>query len=451
MVQKHILPLSPGPVAEKSCTIHTDKLFDSKNKVFLKDISVQVSQVSGLITKVYNRQHALPTRLSPQDIDLRGKTVLAGFVDVHTHVFLHASAETSPLNQERDESFVERILRATNHCRAALLAGYTTYRDLGTEGLSDADIGLRDGINRGLIPGPRLFVATEPLASSGGYEIRQENRLGGTTVPRLSDPCDGVDGVRAGVRRRIGAGADLVKFYADYRKRALRFPAQTWKGALPILHPPGNGLLGSGQERSPSLLLFGQDEMDAIVREAKIARCPVAAHAVSGEAAVMAAKAGVTTLEHNWYPGDEPLHAMKEHGTIFVPTLAVVEAEKSEVAEGMFEMILERAKKAWEMGVQMACGGDTGAFAHGENAREMELMVMAGIPINEVLSNATIMGWKACGGDWCGRRFGCIEEGWAADLVALDGDVEVDFGVVRKVNFVMKDAVCYVQNGRLLM
>lgn len=130
------------------------------------------------------------------------------------------------------ESLVERVCRATQHCRAALSAGYTTYRDLGTEGAFDADVHVRDSINRGIIPGPRIFCATEALASSGGYEIRVENRIGGLDVPRISDPCDGVDGVRAGVRRRIGAGADVVKFYGDYRKRALRFPASNWSGCL---------------------------------------------------------------------------------------------------------------------------------------------------------------------------------------------------------------------------
>jgi imidazolonepropionase-like amidohydrolase len=120
----------------------------------------------------------------------------------------------------RDESLVERVIRATNHCRTTLLAGYTTYRDLGTEGLSDADTNVRDSINQGLMPGPRLFVATEAIASSGGVRM-----------PPIADVADGIDGVRAAVRRRIGAGADVVKVYADYRKRTLWFPLSQWQGA----------------------------------------------------------------------------------------------------------------------------------------------------------------------------------------------------------------------------
>lgn len=253
---------------EDTLTIYTDCLFDPKKKAFVKDTSIEVSPKTGLITKVYQRKDALPTSIDELDIDLRGKCVLPGFVDAHTHILLHAYSEASSLNQMRDESIVERVIRATNHCRTALLAGYTTYRDLGTEGAGDADVHIRDAINRGIIPGPRIFCATECLASSGGYEIRHENKMGGVEVPRISDPCDGPVGCRAGVRRRLGAGADVIKFYADYRKRALRFPESAWPGCPGIVFPPEQDVLHGG--RNPNLLLFGQDEMDAMVAEARV-------------------------------------------------------------------------------------------------------------------------------------------------------------------------------------
>jgi len=215
-------------------TVHTDLLFDPPKKEWLNDVSLTVSPETGLITKVYQRStldtDALPATIEAPDIDLRGKCVLPGLVDAHTHIFLHAYSETPAINQMRDESLVERVIRATNHCRTALLAGYTTYRDLGTEGAFEADSHVRDAVNRSIVPGPRIYCVSEAIASSGGYETRIENRIGGVSVPRISDPCDGPVGARAAVRRRLGAGADVVKFYADYRKRALRLPDAQWPG-----------------------------------------------------------------------------------------------------------------------------------------------------------------------------------------------------------------------------
>lgn len=174
-------------------TTHTSLLFDSKAKVFKENISLTVNLTSGLITSIKTRDDDSTNSLqiSPTDLDLRGLTILPGLVDSHTHIFLHSYSETPSLNQQRDESLPERILRASNHLKAALKAGYTTYRDLGTEGLGALDVGVRDAVNRGIVMGPRLFVATEALASSGGYELRIESGSQGTVVPRISDPCDG--------------------------------------------------------------------------------------------------------------------------------------------------------------------------------------------------------------------------------------------------------------------
>jgi imidazolonepropionase-like amidohydrolase len=424
-------------------TIHTDCLFDSKRKKFVKDTSIVVDPNTGLITRVYQREHALSTVEEP-DIDLRGKCVLPGLVDAHTHILLHAYSETPGLHQMRDESLVERIIRATNHCRTALLAGYTTYRDLGTESAQDADVHIRNAINRGIIPGPRIYCVTEPLASSGGYEIRHENKIGGVDVPRISDPCDGPVACRAAVRRRLGAGADVIKFYADYRKRQLRFPDRQWPGCPEIAFPPSERNLGG--QRNPNILLFNQDEMDAIVAEAKVARAPVAAHASTPEAVMMVAKAGVTTVEHGFEPmkGTGAMQALKDSGTILVPTLAVVELFID------VKPVLAQVKEAFDFGVKFAAGGDTGPFAHGENAREIELMVEAGIPLEEVLTAATLHGWEACGGDWCGRKFGCVEEGFAADVIALGGDVRGDIKALRKVEFVMKDGRVWKRDGEAI-
>ncbi|KAI1188414.1 hypothetical protein F5B17DRAFT_395832 [Nemania serpens] len=438
-------------MAKTQLTIHTSSLFDSRNKRFASDVSIDVDTSTGLITRTYERRQSLPPYnvSDSKTIDLRGLTVLPGLVDAHTHIFLHGYSKTPSMNQMRDESLVERVVRATNHARDALMAGYTTYRDLGTEGLRDADVHFRDTINRGIIPGPRMFVTTECIASSGGYEIRHENNMPGVGnhILRISDPADGVYGVRAAVRRRLGAGADIIKFYADYEKRRLRFPAQAWPGAQPIRFPPSEEVFLGGQ--NPVFLLFTQEEMDAIVAEAKMSRAPIAAHAESPEAVIMAAKAGVTSIEHGGIPSDEALDAMEENNTIFVPTLSVYDQElrsgnnHPESVNVEFQQILAHTKAAHEKGIKLACGGDTGAFAHGENARELEFMVEAGVPLLDVLQIATLHGWEACGADLCGRRFGSVEEGFAADIVALDGNLLQDLGALRRVKFVMKDAQVY--------
>jgi imidazolonepropionase-like amidohydrolase len=429
--------------------IHTSLLFDSEAKKFVTGVSLEIDKPTGLITKTWVRgsddivdDNDAALR---EHLDLRGYVVLPGLVDAHTHVFLHSYQETPSLYQERDESMVERIVRATNHCRAALKAGYTTYRDLGSEGLRDVDVGLRDSINRGIIPGPRMFVVSEALASSGSYAIRYESRLNGTQVPRISDECDGVDGVRAGVRRRIGAGADLIKFYADYRRRVLRFPPPAWPGARQIQFPPA-----SLEDRNPDRTLWTQEEMNAIVDEAKRARAPVAAHAQQSEAVIMAANAGVTTVEHGYASSDEALQAMKDNDVIYVPTLSVFEQEKEQIGEEAWRATLRLTKAAWRKGIRLACGGDTGAISHGDNAREIELMCQAGVPLVEVLSAATLGGWHACGGDLCGRKFGQIASGWAADLVALEGDPRDDLGAIRRVQMVVKDGRIVVEHARII-
>lgn len=269
-------------------------------------------------------------------------------------------------------------------------------------------------------------------------------------MPRLADPCDGVEGVRAGVRRRLGAGADVVKFYADYRKRRLRFPAREWEGALPVQFPPAKGV------ENPNLMLFTEEEMSAGVEEARRARCPVAAHAVSAEAVGMAARAGVTTVEHgyDWEEeeeeekgeGDESEEErwkiFRQKGTIWVPTMSIFEAI-GQTTKGMQASVL----RAWKAGVKLATGCDTGPWPHGKNVREMELMYEGGVPLEEVLVAATLHGWEACGGDWCGRRFGWFEAGCAADLIALKGDVRKDIYSLRNVDFVMKDGKVWKRDG----
>lgn len=210
-----------------------------------------------------------------------------------------------------------------------------------------------------------------------------------------------------------------------------------------MLFPPDR------RERNPAVVLFSQEEMDAIVVEARMADVPVAAHAAETSTALMAARAGVTTVEHVFADRDGCLGEMVEEmiakGTIWVPTLATAEED---FEEEKFEKCKAAVKMAFEKGVRFAAGGDTGDFNHGLNCRELELMIEAGIPLEDVLVAATLTGWHACGGDASGFRFGWWDEGNRADIVALDTDPRKDPKAFRKVSFVMKDARVWKRDGR---
>ncbi|EXJ92793.1 hypothetical protein A1O3_01346 [Capronia epimyces CBS 606.96] len=419
-------------------TVHTSTLFDPKKKAFVSNVSITVDPNTGLIVDVVERKpDSLGSSVPAGDIDLRGKVVLPGLVDAHTHIFLHSYDERPSLTQKRDESIPERIIRATQHCRTALLSGFTTYRDLSSESMGDMDAQIRDSINRGLIPGPRLFVATRALSSTGSYELRTENHANGVCYPRGGEAVDGVDEIRTAVRRRIAAGADLIKFFADYRRRIMRYPPAQQHPYIPSpLHPPA--------DPNPDIVVFAQEEMDMIVKEAALAKAPVVCHAGTIEGALMAVRAGVATLEHAYYANEELFSLMAEKGCVFVPTLAVCER----VHAKRFGEILAQSALAMKLGVRFAVGGDTGTYPHGQGVRELELLIQAGMSLEDALESCTVGGWESCGKDLCGMRFGWFEKGLRADLIALRTDPRVDDKALRRVDFVMKDATVYKQHGK---
>jgi imidazolonepropionase-like amidohydrolase len=302
--------------------------------------------------------------------------------------------------------------------------------------MKEADANVRDAINRGLMPGPRLYVATRVIASTAAYEPRTENHIGGTCLPAGCDAADGPDELRKAVRRRIGHGADIIKFYADYRRRLMRFPPKQQ-------HPYIPSMQFQPTDPNPDYKVFSDEEMRTIVEEAQLAECPVSAHAHTQAGVIAACRAGATTIEHGTRAGEAGLQAMKEYGVIMVPTLSVSERLHAH----RIDDILKQVKRAHELGIRLACGGDTGTFSHGDNAREMELMVKAGVPVEDVIEACTVGGWEACGGDRCGRRFGWFEEGCSGDIVGLETDPREDGGAFRKVSFVMKDGVVWKEGG----
>ena len=356
----------------------------------------------------------------PEDarvIELPGVTLLPGLIDAHTHVLLHPYNEALWNDQVLKEALALRVCRATNHLRSTLLSGFTTIRDLGTEGAGYADVGLKQAVAQGIIPGPRMLVVTRAIVATGSYAPK--GFAPELDIPQGAEEADGVESLARVVRDQIGRGADWIKVYADTA-------------------------MGGASVR-PS---FSVEELTRIVETARSVGILVSAHATSKEGMRRAALAGVATIEHGDGGDLEVFKLMAERGVVLCPTLAAFEASArysgyrpgTDPEPARLKRARTTFKLALDAGVTIANGSDMGVFAHGDGARELELLVDFGMKPVEVLRAATAVAAKTLSLD---NRLGSIKPGLLADLVGVEGDPTRDIKTLRQVKLVMKEGVLY--------
>jgi len=351
-------------------------------------------------------------------ISLPGATLLPGLIEGHSHLFLHPYNETSWDEQVLNESRTERTARAINHARATLLAGFTMVRDLGTEGAMYDDAALKKSIEKGIVPGPRMIVATRAIVAKGTYGPKSDNP--DTDYPQGAAEVGNIAELLKEVRTQIGKGADLIKIYADYR----------W---------------GLHDEAAPT---FTTEEIAAAVSVANSSGRQVVAHATSAEGMRRATMAGVSIIEHGDEGTQEIFGLMKEKNVALCPTISAGEAmamyEAAVKGIPVDSTGINQKKKSFALalkaGVTICMGGDVGVFTHGDNVREMEWMVADGMAPLAVLQSATSVSADAFG---YGGQVGRLRSGLLADIIAVTGDPLKNISALRQVLMVMKDGVFY--------
>jgi imidazolonepropionase-like amidohydrolase len=399
-----------GQITNSYLLLKPDRVFDGREMhtgwwVLVKDNHIEAAKTAEEFRNV----------TKAKILDLKGTTLIPGMIEGHSHLFLHPYNETSWNDQVLTESRAERTARAVVHARQTLMAGFTSTRELGTEGAGYDDAGLKAAINKGVTLGPRILAATRAIVATGSYGPK--SMVAETVLPQGAEEADGVDGLTRAIRSQIGHGADVIKLYADYR----------W---------------GLNDQAAPT---FTETELKLAVQVAGSSGRPVVVHASTVEGMRRATMAGVSTIEHGDSGTPEIFKLMKEHNVALCPTLAAGEA--TSMYRGWKKGVdpePDRIKQkhitftnALKAGVTICMGGDVGVFTHGDNAREMLLMAEYGMKPLEVLRSATSVNAEVFGL----KQLGNIKAGYLADLIAIDGNPLNDIKAVKAVRMVIKDGV----------
>jgi imidazolonepropionase-like amidohydrolase len=354
-------------------------------------------------------------------VQLPEMTLLPGLMDIHSHIFLHPYNEVLWNDQVLKEPVAYRTVAAVNHLRSTLMSGFTLLRDLGTEGAGFSDVAVKRAVEEGMIPGPRLLVATKAIVATASYAPGPSGFAENVVLPKGAQEASGVPEILKVVREQVASGADWIKVYADFGR-------------------------GPGGEEVPT---FSIEELRALTSEAHSAGRLVAAHATAPEGMRRAIEAGVETIEHGYRGTDEVFKLMANKGVAYLPTVTAAEAY-AEYFDGYkrgqepMSPQLERAVKAFKLALEnkviIGLGSDVGVFAHGTSYRELEWMVRGGMTAVQALQAATVVNARILRME---KRLGQIHAGYFADVIGVAGDPTKDIQVMRKVGFVMKEGVVY--------
>jgi imidazolonepropionase-like amidohydrolase len=405
---------SSQPAAPHAIVLHAARLLDIKNGRIVKPGEALVQG-----ERIVEVGSAVKRPAGAEVIDLGDRTLMPGLIDAHVHLFLHPGAEDL---QTVQESVPQRTIMAVLAARDDLMAGFTAERDMGTEGAGSADTAVRDAIDQGLVPGPRLRISGNAINILGGHEDAIGYNPGQHVLPN-ADYANNAAELVAVMRQQFKEGADFTKIYETG-------PDTVWDGQLATIYQ------------------YTEAELKAAVEEAARVGKRVAVHATGEPGTLFAARAGVVSIDHANKLGDETMQLMREKQIFAVPTFTIFEYFAEHAAtparaareREMLDLKVRDFHKQVAAGVPMAVGSDVGPFPHGTQARELVLMVKNGMsPLAvlqaDLLNGAKLLGWEG--------QIGALEAGYLADIVAVAGDPLQDISAVGNVSFVMKGGVVY--------